>query len=237
MTLPVTPTAGGKSTGRGISRMRTKQWFIAGLAGAASLSASASAQQSRFFEDSWFWGVKSGVATYSPTLGGNETAATFGADWVITRTRGGLYVSFDQANVSTTSAVVDPNSADGVRPVSVDKLRRIGVAALAFPVRWGSFRPYAGLGLSIDLVGSASPLVGAQGDSVDAAVFDRIEERRSQANILGMAGVQMQLERLALFVQASVIPAQSNFLLGNNVLGFFEGGVRYNFGSSREGSR
>ncbi len=217
--------------------MRTTRWFIAGLVGAASLSASASAQQSRYFDDSWFWGVKSGVATYSPTLGGNETAATFGGEWLVTRTRGGLYLSFDQANVSTTSAVVDANAADGVRPVSVDKLRRIGVAALAFPRRFGRFRPYAGLGLSIDLVGDASPLVGAQGESVDDAVFDRIEERRSQAGVLGMAGVQMQFERLALFAQASVVPGQSNFLLGNNVLGFFEGGVRYNFGSSREGSR
>ena len=217
--------------------MRTTRWFIGGLVYAASLSATASAQQSRYFDDSWFWGVKSGVATFSPTLGGNETAATFGGEWLITRTRGGLYVSFDQANVSTTSAVVDANSTDKVRPVSVDKLRRIGAAALAFPKRFGRFRPYAGLGLSIDLVGDASPLVGAQGDSVDAAVFDRIEERRSQAGVLGMAGVQMQFERLALFAQASVVPAQSNFLLGNNVLGFFEGGVRYNFGGSREGSR
>jgi hypothetical protein len=217
--------------------MRTTRWFIAGLVGAASLSGSASAQQSRYFDDSWFWGVKSGVATFSPTLGDNETAATFGGEWLITRTRGGLYVSFDQANISTTSAVVDANTSDGIRPVSVDKLRRIGVAALAFPKRFGRFRPYAGLGLSIDLVGDASPLVGAQGDSVDAAVFDRIEERRSQAGVLGMAGVQMQFERLALFAQASVVPAQSNFLLGNNVLGFFEGGVRYNFGGSREGSR
>lgn len=224
-----------RSTGRGVSTMRTMRWFIAGLVCAASLSVTASAQASRFFDDSWFWGVKSGVATFSPTLGDNETAATYGAEWLITRSRGALYVSFDEANVSTVSAVLDANSSDGFRPVSVDKLRRIGVAALAFPKRFGRFRPYAGLGLSLDVVGDASPIAGA--DSVDDAVFDRIEERRSQSNVLGMAGVQMQFERLAFFVQASVVPAQSNFLLSNNVLGFFEGGLRYNFGRSREGSR
>ncbi len=213
--------------------MRTMRWLIAGLVFTTALGSNVNAQASRYFDDSWFWGVKSGVATFSPTLGGNETAATYGAEWLITRTHGGLYVSFDQANVSTTSAVLDANTGDGVRPVAVSKLRRVGFAALAFPKRFGMVRPYAGLGLSVAVVGSAAPIAGASGDSVDAAVFDRIDERRSQAAVLGMAGVQVQFDRLAIFGQASVIPGQSTFLLGNHALGFFEGGVRYNFGSSR----
>jgi hypothetical protein len=213
------------------------RWFIAGLVSMTALSANLNAQASRYFDDSWFWGVKSGVATFSPTLGGNETAATYGAEWLITRTHGGLYVSFDQANVSTTSAVLDANTSDGFRPVTVSKLNRVGFAALAFPVRFGRVRPYAGLGLSIDLVGSARPVVGVSGDSVDDAVFDRIDQYKSQAAVLGMAGVQVQFERLALFAQASVVPGQSTFLLGNNALGFFEGGVRYNFGRSRDTGR
>ncbi len=213
--------------------MRTTRWFIAGLVCTASLSATASAQQSRFFDDSWFWGVKSGVATFSPTLGENETAATYGGEWLITRSRGGLYVSFDQANVSTVSAVLDANASDGVRPVTVDKLRRIGFAALVFPKRFGRVRPYAGLGLSVDVVGSATPQLSAKESSVDDAVFQRIDENRSQAGVLGMAGLQVQFERLAVFGQASVVGGQSSFLLGNSALGFFEGGVRYNFGSSR----
>jgi len=157
--------------------MRTTRWFIAGLFCSASLSAAASAQQSRYFDDSWFWGVKSGVATFSPTLGGNETAATFGGEWLITRSRGGLYISADQANVSTVSAVVDANTSDGVRPVTVNKLRRIGFAALAFPVRIGRLRPYAGLGLSVDVVGSAVPQLGAKENGVDDAVSTRRRQR------------------------------------------------------------
>ena len=213
--------------------MRTTRWFIAGLFCSASLSAAASAQQSRYFDDSWFWGVKSGVATFSPTLGGNETAATFGGEWLITRSRGGLYISADQANVSTVSAVVDANMSDGVRPVTVNKLRRIGFAALAFPVRIGRLRPYAGLGLSVDIVGSAVPQLGAKENGVDDAVSQRIDENKSQAGVLGMAGLQVQFERLAIFGQASVVGAQSRFLLGNSAMGFFEGGIRYNIGSSR----
>lgn len=217
--------------------MRTMRLFFAGLVSAVSLAGSASAQDARFFDDGWFWGVKSGVATFSPTLGGNETAATYGAEWLITRSQGALYVSFDESNVSTVSAVLDASTSDGFRPVSVDKMRRVGAAALVFPKRFGRVRPYAGLGLSMGLVGNASPMVSGSGDNVDDAVFDRIEERRSQVGVLAMAGAQVQFERLAFFGQASVVPGQSNFLLGNNVLGFFEAGVRYNFGSSRDGAR
>ncbi len=217
--------------------MRTTRLFFAGLVSAVSLAGSASAQDARFFDDGWFWGVKSGVATFSPTLGGNETAATYGAEWLITRSHGALYVSFDESNVSTVSAVLDASTSDGFRPVSVDKMRRIGAAALVFPKRFGRVRPYAGLGLSMGLVGNASPMVSGSGDNVDDAVFDRIDERRSQVGVLAMTGAQVQFERLAFFGQASAVPGQSNFLLGNNVLGFFEAGVRYNFGSSRDGAR
>ena len=217
--------------------MRTIRLLIAGIVISATLGATANAQASRYFDDSWFWGVKTGVATFSPTLGGHETAATYGAEWLITRTHGGLYVSFDEANVSTTSAVLDANTSEGFRAVAVSKLRRVGFAALAFPKQFGKVHPYAGLGLSVEVVGSASPIADASDDSVDDAVFERIDQRRSQAAVVGMAGVQVQFERLAVFGQASVVPGQSTFLLGNNALGFFEAGVRYNFGRSRDRSR
>ena len=212
--------------------MRTTRWFIAGLVCSAFFSVRVEAQ-ARYFDNSWFWGVKSGVATFSPTLGDNQHAATFGGEWLITRSRGGLYISGDQANVSTVSAVLDANTSDGVRPVTVSKLRRVGFAALAFPVTFGRVRPYAGLGLSVDIVGSATPLLGAKETGVDDAVQQRIDDNKSQAGLLGMAGLQVQFERLALFGQASVINAQSKFLLGNSAMGFFEGGIRYNIGSSR----
>ena len=217
--------------------MRTTRLFFAGLTCVVTIAGAASGQESRYFDDGWFWGVKSGVATFSPTLGPSEAAATYGAEWLITRNRGGLYLSFDESNVSTVSAVLDANASDGVRPVSVEKMRRIGGAALVFPKRFGRLRPYGGIGLSLDLVGTALPMRNGADDDVDDAVFDRIDERRSQVGVLGMAGAQFQFDRLAVFGQASFVPGQSTFLLGDNVLGFFEAGVRYNFGSSREGSR
>ena len=191
----------------------------------------------REFEDSWFWGVKAGVSTFSPTLGDSENAATYGAEWLITRTHGALYVSLDQSNVSARSAVFDPSADGGFRTVDVDKLRRVSAAALAFPKRFGRFRPYAGLGLALNVVGSAVPLVSTVNESIDDAVFDRVDERRSQASFLGMAGLQAQFHRAAVFLQASVAPTSSKFLLSDSSLGFFEGGIRYNFSGAREGLR
>ena len=190
----------------------------------------------RDFDDSWFWGVKAGVSTFSPTFGDSEASATYGIEWLITRSRGGLYVSLDESNISTTSGVFDPTADNNFRPVQVDKLRRVGFAALAFPKRFGRFLPYAGLGVSVNVVGDASPL--STGDeTLDDAVFDRVEERGSLAGFLGMAGMQMQFQKLAVFGQASIVPSNSRFLLNDQPLGFFELGARYNFSGSREGIR
>ena len=217
--------------------MRKTRWLLAGLMCAAFVPADASAQRTREFEDSWFWGVKAGVSTFTPTLGDSETSATYGAEWLITRRRGALYVAIDEANISTTSAVFDPTSDGGFRPVGVEKLRRVSFAALAFPKAFGKFRPYAGLGLALNVIGDAYPLVAADEEDVDDVVWDRIDDRSSQASFLAMAGGQLHVRKVAVFAQASMIPSNNKFLLNDNPLGFFELGVRYNFGGSREGLR
>jgi hypothetical protein len=216
--------------------MRITRMFFAGLVCAALVPATASAQRTRDFEDSWFWGVKGGMTAYSPVLGESETAPTFGAEWLITRTRGALYVSVDQANINAVSAVFDPTAEGSVRAVEVDKLRRVSFAALMFPKRFGKVRPYAGLGASLNLIGDAFPLSTAEEDEITDGVYERIEDRRSQASLLAMGGVQVQMGRAALFGQASFMPANSKFLL-DDALAFFELGVRYNFGGAREGIR
>ena len=48
---------------------------------------------------------------------------------------------------------------------------------------------------------------------------------------MGMAGVQIQTRRAAIFAQETMLPSNGNFLF-SSVLSFFEFGVRYNFGSS-----
>ncbi|MEJ7761100.1 MAG: hypothetical protein WKF55_16075 [Gemmatimonadaceae bacterium] len=203
--------------------MRATRLLLAGFLLAASAPAASlaqNAQQGRYFDDSWFWGLKGGVSTFTPTLGKSETAPTS-----------------DQINLNAMSAVFDPSAENSSRTVEVRDLRRIGVAALAFPKRFGRVRPYAGIGVSLNGVSEANPLLAADEDAIDDAVYERTDERRSQAGFLGMAGVQAQFQRLAVFGQASVVPGGSRFLLNDRPLGFFEAGVRYNFSGSREGVR
>jgi len=136
--------------------MRKTSWITAALFVAALAPSASSAQSMREFNDSWFWGVKAGVSTFSPTLGSTHSTASYGAEWLITRTRGGLYLSFDEANLSAMSAVFDPTADDNFRPVRVNRLHRISFAALAFPWQFGRVRPYAGLGLTMNVIASTT---------------------------------------------------------------------------------
>ncbi|MBE3076748.1 MAG: hypothetical protein IMZ75_17765, partial [Actinobacteria bacterium] len=60
------------------------------------VSASANAQN-RNFDNSWFWGFKAGINAFSVPGHGNTATADLGIDWMITRTKGGLYISANQS--------------------------------------------------------------------------------------------------------------------------------------------
>src|SRR5687767_12344416 len=85
------------------------------------------------FVNSWFWGLKGGWMSLSTDVGTSETEPTVGIDWLITRTRGGLYLSFDQSGFDRQSTVADQSAAGGRRTVNISNLRRFGAAALVHP--------------------------------------------------------------------------------------------------------
>ena len=195
------------------------------------VSASASAQEMRNFDNSWFWGFKSGINTFSAPGHGNTSTVDLGVDWLITRTRGGLYVSADQSIFKRDVDVLDAAATTGQRTVQVSDLRRISFAALAFPKHFGGITPYAGLGFTIAVLGDARVF----SDSVNAgpgnSFLDKVDKARSRSSALGMAGIQIQTRRAAIFAQETMLPSNSQFLF-SSVLSFFEFGIRYNFGSS-----
>src|SRR5918912_3069939 len=124
--------------------MRTIRWMTSGLALVALLPAIGAAQSTRHFNDSWFWGAKFGLMNFATTPGGASTAPAIGAEWLITRTRGGLYVSAEQAFFDKTSSVQD--NAGNSYEVAIKDMRRFSVAALAFPGDFRAIHPYAGVG-------------------------------------------------------------------------------------------
>jgi hypothetical protein len=201
------------------------------MAATLVVSASASAQEMRNFDNSWFWGFKSGISSFSAPGHGNTSTVDLGIDWFITRTKGGLYVTANQSIFQRDVEVFDQASNTGQRTVRVDDMRRIGFAALAFPKHFGGITPYGGLGYTIAVLGDARVRVDSANTFPTNAFFDKVDERRSRGAVMALAGVQIQTRRAAVFAQETVLPSNANFLF-SSVLSFFEFGVRYNFGSS-----
>jgi len=197
----------------------------------AVATAQANAQGSRNFEDSWFWGAKAGINTFSRPGYGNTSTTNLGLDWLITRKQGGLYVSADQSIFEHNIEVFDPAATTGQRTVRVNDLRRLTFAGVAFPKRFGGIIPYAGIGYMIAVAGDARILVDSVNTVPSNGFIDDVDELRSRGSVLGMLGVQIQTRRAAIFVQETLLPSNRNFLFPST-LSFFEFGIRYNFGSS-----
>ena len=69
-----------------------------------------------------------------------------------------------------------------------------------------------------------------------AAVFvqDEIDDGRSKASLLLVAGGQVQFGRAAIFLQANATPAQTRSLWNRGGVAQLEGGFRFNLAPARE---
>ena len=201
------------------------------LAAVTVVSASGNAQEMRNFDNSWFWGFKSGVNTFTAPGHGNTSTVNLGIDWLITRTKGGLYVSAEQSIFKRDVDIFDATSNTGERTVQVSDMRRITVAGLAFPKHFGGITPYGGVGYTIAVLGDARIRVDSTNTFPNNSFVDLVDQARSRSAVVGIVGVQIQGKRAAIFAQESMIPSNQNFLF-SGVMSFFEFGVRYNFGTS-----
>lgn len=218
--------------------MRTIRVVTAGAALLGLLlPATSSAQAGRRFENAWFFGAKAGSAAvwtttqrgYAPLLGGES---------LITRSRGGLYLSYDQTFFGTfrdsdfTTTVPDP--VDGDRLVDIGDMRRVTAMAMLFPNKRLLWRPYFGVGFAVNMVLNADPIGTFVSTSHQEAVEATIDEWSTRAAPIFMGGLQMEMLRFSVFGQASYMPAQADFLLNGNETYFLEFGIRYNIGTSIE---
>jgi len=83
----------------------------------------------------------------------------------------------------------------------------------------------------IAVLGDARVFVDSANTFPTNSFLDEVERERSRSTAMGMAGVQIQTSRAAIFAQETIIPSNTNFLF-RSVLNFFEFGIRINFGSS-----
>lgn len=217
--------------------MRVRSYAIAALF--FVFASSLEAQTNRPFENAWFWGLKAGTVRVA-TNEESRTVGSIGADWVITRKTGGLYVSYDMSNFVSRARISDSNAGGGFRQIEVNDLRRVGVAGMIFPVKYGRVRPYAGIGMSLDLLGDAAVVVdslSSADDAPDQTFLSTVDGRRSQSALLFLGGAQMELSRMAAFAQISVAPNTGRFLVGRDPMLAVQFGLRYNVGTSIDRAR
>jgi hypothetical protein len=200
----------------------------------------AAAQGTRGFKDSWFWGLKGGGMFYqvqSDQEGDGSLGVTGGIDWLITRTRGGLYASFDYLYFKDQFVFVNDSISplDTVpRQVFLSGMRRFTLAGMVFPLQSHWIQPYAGAGIAFNHIAKAEPVGPFRNATQAQLVQATISEFRAAATPLLIVGTQIRLLHTSAFGQATASPAHDNFFLftGNNWRVSFEGGLRYNFGSS-----
>jgi hypothetical protein len=207
----------------------------AGVATAQSPAADSAAAARRGFADSWFWGVKGGATRFGTiTEESYKIAPLAGLDWLITRRHAALLVSAEQAFFERTSAVAEPGDPGMGRVVDMRNARRFSVAVLAVPGMLGPVRPYAGLGMGLDVVREVTPRGDFASTSQRSAVQDEIDEASSKASLLLVAGGQVQFGRAAVFVQGNGTPAQTRSLWNRGGAMQLEAGFRFNLAPAQE---
>jgi outer membrane protein W len=204
---------------------------------AALAPRAAQAQADREFENSWFWGVKGGVMQFWTANVNHAPGPLVGLDMLITRRNVGLNIALDHAFFDET-ATYPEYDFNGVAlgtegTARIRDMRRVSASLLAFPKRYGTLRPYAGVGFALNIVQQADVIATDAGADAE----ESIEDVRSRGSVLLTGGLQGQFRRVALFGQASVSPMKSRSFFSGGETFFLEAGVRYNIGSSRSSGR
>ena len=198
----------------------------------------ADAQSTRNFKDSWFWGVKGGGMFYQVQSDPDGSLSPMGGiDWLITRTNGGLYASFDHTFFTDKVVFVNDSLApiDTVpRTVFLSGLRRFTLAGMLFPYQRKYVQTYFGLGATLNQIAEAEPVGTYRTPSQERLVASTVRQFRTSATPIVIAGGQLRLLYASAFGQVSFSPATSQFFLftGNNWRTSVEAGLRYNVGSS-----
>jgi hypothetical protein len=219
-------------------RLRMRAIRVLAVAALVALDVSAAtAQSTRHFKDSWFWGVKAGELFYQSQSRPNGLAPLGGADWLITRTVGGLYASFDHSFITRDSVFVNDSLSplDTVdRVVNIKGMRRLTLAGMLFPLQTYRMHPYIGFGATLSHITRAVPVGTYRNGLQKQLVEATIQEFRTNASPIVILGTQLRLLGVSAFVQGTASPTSNNFFLwtGTGWRATVEGGVRYNIGSS-----
>ena len=218
--------------------MRTVRCLAIAIAALALVPQVGSAQLGRRFENAWFWGAKGGLFVYSTVNASNQVAPVFGAEWVITRRRGGLYVSFDHGIMTETAQYLNADLLPdtSIADMELKDIRRYNMAAMIFPDLGRWVRPYIGLGATLTQIARATNRAAYSSTAEEMSTEGLISDYKATLSPLTIAGVQLRLPLASVFAQGTAMATPQRFFLrgGNTFTYSLEAGIRYNIGSSIE---
>lgn len=173
----------------------------------------------------WYWGGQTGALMYRTNAQKYYFDPVFGVHWMITKQRGALYIGGEEAFFTSdaTAGVTDPATGTGYT-VAFSKVRRLFAGLVAYPLP-GHIEPFFGGGLAINTVVDPRPNSAAGQPAADDA--------SNKANAWILAGLQINVGKLAVFGQYLLSSSANNFLLLQEQHSI-QGGVRYALGSSKE---
>jgi|SRR5690242_4313321 len=192
-------------------------------------------QRGSDWQHKWYWGGEGGLLIFKTNFDSYSFEPTFGGHWLITGKRTALYASYEQSFFLSPrhSTFIEPDGAVEPGNVQFNNLRRIMVGVLAFPAQL-RVEPFAGGGFAImealNVQASCTTCSVAQ----FAQLQDEADAAATKAFFWWMAGIDIKQGRLALYGHYVLTSAAASFLIQGTTHSF-QGGVRYSFGSSKEG--
>ncbi|HKW10999.1 MAG TPA: hypothetical protein VJO33_11520 [Gemmatimonadaceae bacterium] len=217
--------------------MRITRALAAAVAIIAAMPRVGTAQLGSSFKDAWFWGVKAGGMDFNSATTSHRQAPLGGVEWLITRNHGGLYISYSEAFFNDQAAILTNADPTDTLPrvINLKNMRRLDVAAMAFPGNNSYVHPYAGIGFSLKQISGASPadMNFANMDEYNATQA-YITQLRTGVSPYFVVGSQLRLIGFSAFFQGTASPAQKGMFLYNGKAFHltYEAGLRYNIGSS-----
>ena len=193
-------------------------------------------QRSSDWQHKWYWGGEAGIFIFRTNFDSYSFEPTFGGHWLITGKRTALYASYEQSFFINPShvTIVEPSGAVNPGNVQFNNLRRIMVGVLAFPAQT-RIEPFAGGGFAImeALNVQVSCSSNCQGSDF-SQLQDEADAAATKAFFWWMGGIDIKQGRLALYGHYILTSAAASFLI-QGTTHTFQGGIRYSFGSSKEG--
>lgn len=193
-------------------------------------------QRASDWQHKWYWGGQAGIFIFRTNFDSYSFEPTFGGHWLITGKRTALYASYEQSFFINPRhvTIVEPDGTVNPGNVQFNNLRRIMVGVLAFPAQM-RVEPFGGGGFAImEALNVEASCASCTSSAQLGQLQDEADNAATKAFFWLMGGVDIKQGRLALYGHYILTSAAASFLI-QGTTHTLQGGIRYSFGSSKEG--